>query len=373
METFRLNSRLVASDKEFVIQTAVDTQRQAVYSSVYINGELTEVSRFAHPTDIGHDEIVSMVRARHDEKKSELETMLASFRSALFSEEPVGPTRLATGLFYKGYHREAIELLSHAVATDAEYHEAYSYLGRCYLIVGDVSQAVAFARQAVERRPGFADYRNHLGEALLEAGQYQPAIREFEEAIRINMYYADAYFNLGLALVSHLRSEQAPAEPGQLALRAVDSLKKASLIYPEYAQPEFDEALQLLNSGDFARCGKCLRLVRESKYEEQIREFAPFYMKYVLQPGGLSQRSLEDRIAYLQKHIKKNPTYVDLHAELSTAYLEQARYALQQALKQMERTVSLNPSLTRLAANLDQVQRQYAAVCSLLGRVVEKG
>lgn len=373
METYRLNSKLVASDKEFVIQTAVDAQRQAVFSSVYINGELTEVSRFTHPTDIDQDEIVSLVRARHDEKKSELESMLESFRTALSGDDPVGPSRLATGLFYKGYHREAIELFAHAVATDPDYHEAYCYLGRCYLILGDVSQAVAFARQAVDRRPGFADYRNHLGEALLEDGQYQAAVKEFEEAIRINMYYADAYFNLGLTLAAFLGSTQAPAEQGQTVSRATDSLRKASLIYPEYSQPAFDEALVALRSGDAAQAARLLRLVREKKGEEQIKEFAPFYMKYVLQPGGMSQRSLDDRIAYLRKHLKRNPTYVDLHAELSTAYLEQAKLALQQALKQMKRTVELNPSLTRLAANLDRVEQEYEAVCSLLGRVVEKG
>ncbi|MBD3332380.1 tetratricopeptide repeat protein [candidate division GN15 bacterium] len=373
METFRLNSRLVDSDKEFVIQTAVDAQRQAVFSSVYINGELTEVSRFTHPTDIDQEQIVSLVRARHDEKKSELESMLESYRSALSDDDPVKPSRLAIGLFYKGYHREAIELFSHAVASDPDYHEAYCYLGRCHLILGDVPQAVAFLKQAVDRRPGFADYRCHLGEALLESGQHQAAMREFEEAIRINMYYADAYFNLGLAIGDFLRSSGAPAEPGQLMSRAADALRKASLIYPEYAQPSFDEALASLRSGDLSTATKLLRLVREKKSEEQMTEFAPFYMKYVLQPGGMSQRTLDDRIAYLRDHIKKNPTYVDLHAELSTAYLEQAKYALQQAHKQMKRTVELNPSLTRLAANLDRVEEEYENVCSLLGRVVEKG
>jgi len=52
METYRLKSRLVDHDREFVIQTANDANLGAISSEIYIDGRLAEAASQPHPPDI---------------------------------------------------------------------------------------------------------------------------------------------------------------------------------------------------------------------------------------------------------------------------------------------------------------------------------
>ena len=81
-------------------------------------------------------------------------------------------------------------------------------------------------RQVLEKRPGFADAHYNMGLALESAGQIDEAIRHYREALRVYPRNPDLHYNLGNALVSRGQLEEAIRHYRQ-ALRVKPDLAEA--------------------------------------------------------------------------------------------------------------------------------------------------
>lgn len=371
METYRLNSKLRDNDKEYVIQTANDANLGLVATTVFVDGVLTETVNCPHPEDIRPQEVLSLVKATHEEKKHEIETLLQSFRRVLEANDPETMHHLGTAFYYKGFYQEARELFRAATAADSNHHQALNQLSLTELALGNVRTAIGAAQTAVTRRPRYADYRNNLGEAYLADGACRKAIMEFEEAVSINLYYADAYFNLGLAhlLQAHAESNHA-ALPERIA-RITDCFYKASLINASYQGQSFDEGLSALRARNLNQALHVFTAIRDMKKEQHRREFAGFHMKLILFPEWASEKAVNDRIEFLTAEIRKNPAYVDLQSELAQCFLEQGRIAWHKGVEQYRRAAESNPSLTGLHAAFEQAQTLYGHLCATVTTISE--
>ncbi len=372
METYRVSSKVTDRNREYLIQTSNDATLGAVATSVYVNGEPKETVNCPHPNDVSPQEILSLVKLAHGEKKKEIETLLGAYHRALDSGSPEMLFHLGTAFYYKGFIEEALELFLSAVRTKPDYHEALNYLGLTQITAGHSAQAVESISRAVEQRPGFADYRNNLGEAYLNNEDPRRAVGEFEQAIGINMYYADAYLNLGMAhLAMALQYGGRQSDPAAMT-RITDCFRKASLIYDGYATPQYEEGVTALAQQDLLRAHAIFRRIRESKKENHRREFSSYYMKFISYPELVNEQVIVDRISFLKSEIEKNPTYVDLHAELGHAYLEQARLSWQRAIDQFRRSAEINPALAKVRVALDVTQETYLNMAHALRRISEK-
>jgi hypothetical protein len=76
METYRLSSKLKEKDREYLIQTANDSNVGTVATVIYVDGVLTETVNCPHPADVQPQEVLSLVKMTHNEKKQEIETLL---------------------------------------------------------------------------------------------------------------------------------------------------------------------------------------------------------------------------------------------------------------------------------------------------------
>jgi Tfp pilus assembly protein PilF len=373
METYRLSSKLRDENREYLIQTANDATHGAVATTVYVDGVPTETTSYPHPPEIKASEVLSLVQETHGEKRKEVETLLESYRRVMERGDADMMYHLGTAFFYRGFYAQAHTLFASSVAINPEMHQAHNYLAMSSLALGAYEEALGSARRAVEQRPSYADYRNNLGEILLASGESAQARREFEEAIGINLYYSDAYFNLGLTHIQLAIDRQQTAGWDKTLATINDCLKKASLIYANYQGPAFEEAMSELRSGNLSRAMKLFRAIREEKKERHRREFAAFYMKFVLFPEWVSERTVADRIEFLKREIRRNPTYVDLQAELAHCYLEQAKLSLHKGIEQYGKIAEINPALARVQTALDGANQLYEDITRLLSRVSEKG
>ena len=243
METYRLSSKLNEDQSEYLIQTINDANRGAVSTSVYVNGTLAETVNCPHPVQVKPEEVLSLVKLAHTEKKKEIETLLQTYRRVVDGGNAEMMYQLGTAFYYKGFYAEARDLFQSACGFKKDYHQAISYLGQAELALGHVGEAIAASQEAVEMRPGYADYYNNLGEALMADNASREAIQAFEKAIGINMYYSEAYFNLGLAhILDALLHPKAEDWQNRFA-RIKDNLHKAALIYAEYRTQAFDSGL----------------------------------------------------------------------------------------------------------------------------------
>ncbi len=372
METYHLKSKLVENDKEFVIQTNNDANLGAILSTVYVDGQVTEKVQCPHPQEINPEELLSLVKLTHQDQKREIEILLDAYRKALAGGNAEMVYHLGTAFFYKRLYDEARQLFQAAVTLNRDHHQAFNYLGMTQLAQNMVAEAIESCSIAVEKRPAYADYRNNLGEALLADNSCQRAVRELEEAVRINLYYADAYFNLGLTFVLDALNIEGSVSRADLPAKAADYFKKASLICPDYEATLLEEAMSALHRSDLKGAFSVFLKVREAKKEKHRREFATFYMKFVIYPDWVSEEVIGDRIRFLQAEIEKNPTYVDLHTELARCFLEYAKLSWQKGLEQYKKTLQINPSLTRAQHCLDKVEREYENIGSVLSDIAEK-
>lgn len=373
METYRLSSKLRENDSEYLIQTSNDSNLGAVSTTIFVNGVVAERVTQPHPEQVDPQDVLALVKSSHGEKKKEIESLLGAYRQAIKQAEPDTMYHLGTAFYYKGFYAEARELFYQAASSSTEHHQAYNFLVVAELALNNPTEAVASGSRAVSMRPRFADYRNNYGEALLAADNYKAAIEQFEQAIEINMYYSDAYFNLALGhIVEAIRQPDRERWPSRLE-RISDCIKKAVLIYDKYRGQRLDDAMEALQRAELREALATLKAVREGKRESKRREYAAFHTRFLLVPGWMSEKAVADRIAFLKAELQKNPTYVDLYAELSQCYLEQAKMAWQRAIENYRKTTEINPSLRRAHIALDETEAVYEKMCAVLGRITEKG
>ena len=236
---------------------------------------------------------------------------------------------------------------------------------------GNLDAAVRAAKVAVDMRPGFADYHYNLGHAYLAMKSCRQAVSEFEEAIRINMYYGDAYFSLGLGLLKNALVQEETSLFAGILTRTVDNLKKAAIIDPDYDNEMLAEGIKAIEDSDLQVGYALLSKAFQEKRQRRFGELAAYYMKYVYAHNDLSEQTLNNRIQFLEDELKKNPSYADMHLELSMCYLNRARFAWRHAMDHYRKALDINPSLTKAEECLDLVEQESANVDAIVNKISE--
>lgn len=354
MEAYRLSSKLRQEEHEYLIQTANDASVGAIATSVYIDGVLAETSHRLHPVDSVETGILDLVRSTHDDKKQEIETLLQSYRQVLRTDNPQVMYHFASVLYHKGFYREAQQLLESIVVRSPEHHQVLNLLGITLLALGDIHAAARAAEQATSLRPQFADYHNNLGEIYLAGNAAAKALQQFDAAIGINLYYADAYFNRGVALLLQATTANRE-EASAIVAKAADALKKATLVMPEYAGPVFNEGMEAVSQKNLTAALRIFRSIRTGRKESKRQEMAELIARTPVLPDQISEQVLAERIVSLTREIARNPLYPDLHSDLAYCYIETARLACQKAADHLKRSIDLNSSLSQNYAAYEQV------------------
>jgi len=354
MESYRLKSKVSINKKEFLVQTVNDVSQHSVVSSLFVDGEVLEVFRRPHETEVTNDEMLAMVKDTHEERKSELEQLLATYEQVIGSGDAELMFHLGTAFYYKRMYDESGSLFGAVLEQNPEYHKAASFLGMSRLEQGAFDEAIKAMAIAVELRPTFADYHNSYGEALLEGGHCKRAVEEFESAIHLNIYYADAYFNLGLAHIVNAIKREDYDMYSNLLDKTRDLFNRAALISPEFKAPPYKDAIKALESNDLNLAMNLFKTVRGYKKESYRQEFSGFYLRFLLHSSLGNNKSVAERIDFLEKEIEKNPNYVDLHHELGLCYLQQAQISWAMATEKFKEAIQINPQLKKSHMALDK-------------------
>jgi len=93
---------------------------------------------------------------------------------------------------------------------------------------GELEQAIALLRRAIELEPGHAAAHHNLGSACRDRGERQAALGAYREAARLAPKFAEAHYGIGLMLVEERSYEEALA-----------SLRRAIELSPRLAEARF--------------------------------------------------------------------------------------------------------------------------------------
>ncbi len=372
METFRINSKLKENEKEILIQTANNPSEGTISSSIYIDGVLTDMYMLPHPLEENPDRVMSLVKETHGIRKEELEALLAAYRSAMSSSDAKLICKLGQALFYKRLFAEAKELLRSAITLDPEFHAARQALAKVEMELGNLEGALEHAAESARQCPRYADYRKTLGEILMMNGDFANAVNEFQDAVKINLYYAEAYYNLGLAILKSVKGRPHEHTAPNLLGRSRDAFNKAAMIDSQYAASPFDQGIKALEGAQLNKALEHFEAVSKRAKEKHRSEQSTFFMRFVIMRDAAADELIEDRIKYLEKEIAKNPSYVDLQSELGQCYLEQARKNWRKGVEQYRKTLELHPGFGSARRCLDEAERHYGELCHSLEKIVSR-
>jgi tetratricopeptide (TPR) repeat protein len=371
MEAYRLSSRLQENEHEYLIQTASEADTSLVCTTVFVDGIRTEEVKFPHPEEISAEDLLSLVKATHGDKKVELENLLKACRQVVEKGDIDSMFNLASAFFYRRLYREAADLLRGVVGLQPEHHQSYNLLAMTLLALGRAEDAVEMASKAVDFRSEFADYRNNRGEAYLAAGDSVEAAAEFEAAIGINMYYADAYFNLGLARLLEASTNREKAD--ELIGRVEEVMNKAAMVHPDFKHHRhYGEGILAMNNRDYGRALSLFKGIREARRETLRRESAALHKTPWIPDEPLSARAVSDKIRSLRAELKKNPNYLDFQLELARCYLEQARLSWQTGMDEYVQITESHPRLENVTETLETASSVERAMGEAIARSATK-
>jgi tetratricopeptide (TPR) repeat protein len=156
---------------------------------------------------------------------------------------PVGDAvadRLQTGLAYHqaGRFAEAEACYQRVLAAQPENSDALHLIGNIAYQVGRHDVAIAMIGQAIRRNGRNPLYFSNLGLALASQGRFEEALTRFEQALVLKPDYAEAHNNRGNVLKALNRHADAMA-----------SYDRALAVLPDFAQAHYNRANMLVALG----------------------------------------------------------------------------------------------------------------------------
>src|SRR5438132_8257306 len=145
---------------------------------------------------------------------------------------------LGLALKNQGQLDQAIAHYRRAINIWPDYVEAHYNLGGAYIEKGEFDEALAEYRRAIEIHPNEADSHNNYGSALRELKQFDQAEIEYKRALSLRPQYLDARLNLGSLLLQRGRTAE-----------AIANLETARRLQPNDATTHVTLALALMKNG----------------------------------------------------------------------------------------------------------------------------
>jgi tetratricopeptide (TPR) repeat protein len=203
----------------------------------------------------------------------------------------------------------AIRELRQALERRPNYAEAHNVLGRLLGAAGaEAGQVIAAFEAAIAIRPEYAEAHNNLGLVYTQTGDDDKAIGAFRAAIRFQPQYAEAHANLGAVLT--------PTNPAL----AVDELETAVRLQPASVSANFNLAIAY---GLSTEHGALLEIQQLKKVVELDPNFSR--ARFALGKALVRNGAAAEAIAQLEAAIKLNPDYGEAHYQLGLALTRESR------------------------------------------------
>jgi tetratricopeptide (TPR) repeat protein len=200
---------------------------------------------------------------------------------------------------------------------------------------GQLAQAVASFRRALQIRPDYFDAVHNLATVYFLQGQFEASVDTYQNALRLKRDHAGAHYNLGLALQQIDRNEE-----------ALGHYRQAITFQPNHLDARNNLGNLLKNQGRPEEAIAC--------YQEVLRQkpdFAEVHANLGIALGA--QHNWDAAIACYRHAISLKPTYPDVHNSLGIALMELER--LEEAEASCRQSLRLNPSFAEAHNSLGNI------------------
>ena len=142
-------------------------------------------------------------------------------------------------LYTQGFLQQALSESSQMLERFPNSIILYNIAGASNSGLMQFDDAIESYKQVLKIKPDYAEAYYNMGVALKSKGNPEAAIDSYKQALKIKPNYAEAYYNMGNALKNKGNPEA-----------AIDSYKQALKIKPDYAEAYYNMGVALTNKDD---------------------------------------------------------------------------------------------------------------------------
>jgi tetratricopeptide (TPR) repeat protein len=209
---------------------------------------------------------------------------------------------------------------------------AYNDLGNVLGRKGEVEEAIAQFRKALDLQPDYARAHLNLGILLGRKGEAREAIAQFRKALDIEPNSPEAQNNLGSALLQQGEVQE-----------AIGQFRKALDLRPDWALARENLGLALLRKGDFNGAMACFEKTTALPPD-------PAQRWHNLAKQLLKQGHSIEAIACYRQTLSINPRFADAWAELGLACFNTGQ--IKEAEESWQKALDINPAQPQVLNNL---------------------
>ncbi|TAN70654.1 MAG: tetratricopeptide repeat protein, partial [Magnetospirillum sp.] len=225
--------------------------------------------------------------------------------------------------------------------TQPDFEDAYANLGIALYDLGQLEEAAASYRQALDLRPDNPKTNSNLGSILRDLGRLDEAEAICRRAVEIMPDFAEAHYNLGIVLADLSRGPEAEASYRRAVeimphyaeahnnlgntLRDLGRLEEAAAIYRRAVEimPDFAEVHSNLGNTlrDLGKLGEAEASCRRAL------EIKPDYAEAHIKLGNTlyDLGQLEEAVACYRRALETKPDCAEAHNNLGIALLDLGR------------------------------------------------
>jgi protein O-mannosyl-transferase len=209
----------------------------------------------------------------------------------------------------RGQVDEAIAHFRKALEIEPNHSEVHNNLGNAVARRGRINEAIEHYRNALKVKPDDVAAHNNLGLALADVGHVDEAIDHFRDALKIKPDNAEAHINLGNVYVGR----------GQMG-EAIDHFQKALEIKPDYAEAHSNLGIAL------ARRGQMDEAIDHFQKALEIKpDYAEPHNNLGFALAGRGQ--VDEAIEHYRKALQIKPDFARAHYNLGNALTERKSFA----------------------------------------------
>jgi tetratricopeptide (TPR) repeat protein len=372
MGDFVFNDVVRSKKGEYFLKTVNSKYQNQIVSSFFRNGTVIASHSQDYEPKISDETLLTKTREFHEQKKSEIQTLLKLAEKLKDSDNAETKNLLGQAFLKKGLYEEAINEFEEAIILDPRVSGLYNNLGMAYVAVGRCDESIAVLEQAINLKPERADYHNNLGVAYLKKEQCKKAVERFQRALDINPYYAEASFNLALGLVLNGATKEDFHLSINAPQRVIEHFEKAAKINPNYKNEHITRGEEFLRRGQYEKAYEAfVQGQRNIPKPADLGFVIDFYLQVLYNTKKLNSTAIWRHIRQLQDVIDKHPNYADLYNHLGVAYVIMSKFVNNKAIQQFEKAQQINPAFDRAKRNQKLAEYDHKGIQLLFDAILK--
>jgi protein O-mannosyl-transferase len=237
---------------------------------------------------------------------------------------------------------------------------AYANLSVAHMEKGEIDEAIANSRKALELYPNYAEAHYNLGNALLKKGEIDEALAQCKEAVALTPNDPDSHVALGNALLAKGHVDE-----------AIEHYSRALQLYPDDSTAHYSLGRALLQKGDLSAA---------RSHSEKAVEIEPQLTEAHIQLGNIALEENDGRaaISHYERALQTSPRSITalnnlawLLASSSDLSLRNGAGAVALAEKAAELSGDANPVVLHTLAGAYAENKQFGKAIETAQRALE--